>query len=171
MNSKKEKIMKVLGKKSLSSVITIFLIILLILCTTVIISGGIIVVKLFNILNSSNVTRSLIVLYLSSIPAEILIIQFLGIFISLRNSDVFNVKNLKRLKISYIASITMGCMYMINSIVLFINHKQEGNWIPLYLLLTYIIALVFLIFGIGLVVLSEIYKKAIQYKEENELTI
>ncbi len=30
---------------------------------------------------------------------------------------------------------------------------------------------VFLIFGIGLVVLAEIYKKAIKYKEENELTI
>ena len=41
----------------------------------------------------------------------------------------------------------------------------------IYLMLTYIIALVFLIFGIGLVVLAEIYKKAIQYKEENELTI
>ena len=38
-------------------------------------------------------------------------------------------------------------------------------------MLTYILALVFLIFGIGLVVLTEIYKKAIKYKEENELTI
>ena len=30
---------------------------------------------------------------------------------------------------------------------------------------------VFLIFGIGIKILNEIYKKAIKYKEENELTV
>lgn len=34
-----------------------------------------------------------------------------------------------------------------------------------------VIATVFFFFGIGLLVLTEIYKKAIQFKEENELTI
>lgn len=163
--------MKVLGKNSLSSVITVFLIILLILCIIVVISGGIIVIKYFNLLNSTNITRSLIVLYLSSIPAEVLIIQFLGIFRGLKNSDVFNNKNIKRLKISYFSSIIMGIMYLLNSFLLFLAYKQEAQLIPLYLMLTYILALVFLIFGIGLVVLAEIYKKAIKYKEENELTI
>ncbi len=37
--------------------------------------------------------------------------------------------------------------------------------------LMYVVTLVFLIFGVGLIVLSEIYKKAIKYKEENDLTI
>lgn len=163
--------MKVLGKNSLSSVITAFLIILLLLCIVVILSGGIIVIKYFNLLNSTNITRSLIVLYLSSIPAAVLIVQFLEIFRGLKNGDVFNNKNIKRLKISYFSSLIMGIMYLLNSSLLFFAYKQESQWIPLYLMLTYILALVFLIFGIGLVVLTEIYKKAIKYKEENELTI
>ena len=163
--------MKVLGKNSLSSVITAFLIILLLLCIVVVISGGIIVIRNFNLLTSTNIARSLIVLYLSSIPAAVLIVQFLEIFSGLKNGDVFNNKNIKRLKISYFSSLIMGIMYLLNSSLLFFAYKQESQWIPLYLMLTYILALVFLIFGIGLVVLTEIYKKAIKYKEENELTI
>lgn len=64
----------------------------------------------------------------------------------------------------------MGLMYLINSITLFFSTEEE-SWIVIYMLLTYIITLVFLIFGVGLIVLSEIYKRAIKYKEENDLTI
>ena len=64
----------------------------------------------------------------------------------------------------------MGLMYLINSIMLFFISEDE-NWVIVYILLTYIITLVFLIFGVGLIVLSEIYKRAIKYKEENDLTI
>ena len=64
----------------------------------------------------------------------------------------------------------MGLMYLINSVILFLN-KENENWMIIYMLLTYIITLVFLIFGVGLIVLSEIYKRAIKYKEENDLTI
>ena len=162
--------MKILGKKSLSSIIKIFLWILLIICLLVVLIGGIVVINDFNFFNSSNTLRSLIILYLSSIPAAILITQFIGIFKSLENNDVFDKENLKRLRISYISSIVMGLMYLINSIMLFFSPEDE-NWVIIYMLLTYIITLVFLIFGIGLIVLSEIYKRAIKYKEENDLTI
>ena len=162
--------MKILGKKSLSTVIKVFLWILLTICLIVVILGGIVVINDFNFFNSSNTLRSLIILYLSSIPAAILITQFIGIFKSLENNDVFDKENLKRLRISYISSIVMGLMYLINSIMLFLSPEDE-NWVIIYMLLTYIITLVFLIFGIGLIVLSEIYKKAIKYKEENDLTI
>ena len=64
----------------------------------------------------------------------------------------------------------MGLMYLINSIILFFSSEEE-SWIIIYMLLTYVITLVFLIFGVGLIVLSEIYKRAIKYKEENDLTI
>ena len=64
----------------------------------------------------------------------------------------------------------MGLMYLKNSITLFFSTEEE-SWIVIYMLLTYIITLVFLIFGVGLIVLSEIYKRAIKYKEENDLTI
>ena len=162
--------MKILGKRSLSTVIKIFLWILLTICLIVVILGGIIVINDFNFFNSSNTLRSLIILYLSSWPAAVLISQFIGIFKSLENNDVFDKENLKRLRISYVSSIVMGLMYLINSIMLFFSSEDE-NWIIIYILLTYIITLVFLIFGVGLIVLSEIYKKSIKYKEENDLTI
>lgn len=162
--------MKILGKKSLSSIIKIFLWILLIICLLVVLIGGIVVIKEFSYFNKDNTLRSLIILYLSSIPASILIIQFIGIFKSLENSKVFENQNVKRLKTSYITSIIMGIMYLVNSIMLFLSRAEE-NWEIVYMFLMYVVTLVFLIFGVGLIVLSEIYKKAIKYKEENDLTI
>ena len=162
--------MKILGKKSLASVIKIFLIILLVIALLVVTVGGIVLIKEFEFFNSSNSLRTLIVLYLSSWIASILIYQFIGIFKSLENNNIFDITNLKRLKISYICSIVMGVMYLLNSIVLFLSQENE-NWIIIYIILTFIITLVFLIFGIGLIVLSEIYKRAIKYNEENDLTI
>lgn len=162
--------MKVLGERSLSTVIKIFLWILLIICLVVVIFGGIVLISDFSFFNTSNTLRSLIILYLSSIPAAILIKQFIGIFKSLEDNNVFDKENLKRLRISYISSIVMGLMYLVNSIILFLSPEDE-NWVIVYMLLTYIITLVFLIFGVGLIVLSEIYKRAIKYKEENDLTI
>lgn len=162
--------MKVLGKKSLSTLIKIFLWILFTVCLIVVILGGVILIKDFTFFKSTNTLKTLIILYLSSWPASVLISQFIGIFKSLENNNVFDKNNLKRLKISYISSIIMGIMYLINSVILFLN-KENENWMIIYMLLTYIITLVFLIFGVGLIVLSEIYKRAIKYKEENDLTI
>ena len=144
--------MKILGKKSLSSIIKIFLWILLIICLLVVIIGGIVVIKEFSYFNTDNILRSLIILYLSSIPASILIIQFIGIFKSLENSKVFENQNVKRLKTSYITSITMGIMYLVNSIMLFLSRAEE-NWEIVYMFLMYVVTLVFLIFGVGLIVL------------------
>ena len=162
--------MKILGKRSLSSIIKMFLWILLIICLLVVTIGGIIAIKEFNYFNTNNTLRSLIILYLSSIPASILIVQFIGIFKSLENSKIFDNQNIKRLKISYITSIIMGIMYLVNSIMLFLSRAEE-NWEIVYMFLMYVVTLVFLIFGVGLIVLSEIYKRAIKYKEENDLTI
>ncbi len=69
--------MKVLGKNSLSTVIKIFLWILLTICLIVVIIGGIVVIKDFNYFTETNTLKSLIILYLSSIPAAILIVQFI----------------------------------------------------------------------------------------------
>ncbi len=163
--------MKILGEKSLSAVIRIFLIILLVLCTLVILTGAVIVIKDLNFYINTNLGRSLLLMYISTIPAEVLIIQFIGIFKSLKIANIFDIKNLNRLKVAYLSSIIMGIIYMLNSIVIVIGYNKEFGWMTIYLILSMIITLVFLIFGIGLVVLSEIYRKAIQYKEENELTI
>lgn len=162
--------MKVIGKKSLSSIIMIFLEILLVLCVIAILSGGIIAIENFSILISSKIAMTALVIYASSIPALVLIIQFISIFKTLKEGNVFQKQNIGKLKTSYVMSILIGIMYTFNGIQLFLFYENK-DVITLYVILTYIIALVFLIFGIGLMVLSEIYQKAIEYKEENDLTI
>lgn len=162
--------MKILGKRSLSSIIEKFLVILLILCVIAIISGAIIISINSNILFNLNIFKTLVTIYLSSIPGLILIYQFIKIFRSLKNEKVFDKENVRSLKNGYIISIIIGAMYLLNSIeLIFTNTKKEV--LSVYLLLMFIISMVFIIFGIGLIVLSEIYKKAIEYKEENDLTI
>lgn len=162
--------MKVIGKKSLSSIIMIFLEILLVLCVIAILSGGLIAIENFSMLISSKIAMTALVIYASSIPALVLIIQFISIFKTLKEGNVFQKQNIRKLKTSYVMSILIGIMYTFNGIQLFLFYENK-DVITLYVILTYIIALVFLIFGIGLMVLSEIYQKAIEYKEENDLTI
>ena len=104
--------MKVLGKKSLSTIIKIFLWVLFTVCLIVVILGGVILIKDFTFFKSTDTLKTLIILYLSSWPASVLISQFIGIFKSLENNNVFDKNNLKRLKVSYISSIVMGLMYL-----------------------------------------------------------
>ena len=60
------------------------------------------------------------------------------------------------------------------SIIYFIYLMHDSMALYLFILPTitlFIIDFVFLIFAIGLVILTELYKKSIKYKEENDLTI
>ena len=95
--------MKILGNKSLASIIKIFLYMLLGISSLVVILGGIILIKDFDFFNSSNAMRTLVILYLSSWLASLLIYQFIGIFKSLEKNKIFDVENVQRLKISYIS--------------------------------------------------------------------
>ncbi len=164
--------MKVLGRDSLSSIISIFLTILLIICIGILIGGAIFIANNWTGLTESNLNIILCGVYISGILSLIMIIEFLGIFKMLKNEKVFEMDNAKRLKVSYIISLIIGVLYSIISIMLF--NVRFGNMEILSYVLGFfsiIISMVFLVFGIGLVVLTEIYKKAIIYKEENELTI
>ena len=164
--------MKVLGKRSLSSAINIFLMILLICCIGCLTYGIFYISMNWNKLMEINVHLLLCGVYLSGIISLIMIIEFMGIFQSLKKEKIFDNENIKRLKISYISSIIIGILYVIISCVI-INTGLGKIEINYYILSFFaiIIAMVFLIFGVGLIVLTEIYKKAILYKEENELTI
>ena len=102
--------MKILGKKSLSSVVMVFLCVLLV----------------FVLSNLSFFTKDLlsityILIYLSSIPALIMIIAFLQIFNTLRQENPFEKKNIKRFGISYIASIVIGVIYAINVLLVYLG--------------------------------------------------
>ena len=164
--------MKILGKKSLSSIVLVFLCVLLALCIIAIVAGGIFVLCNLPFFTKDLLSVTYILIYLSAIPALVMIIAFLQIFNTLKQENPFEKKNIKRLEISYIASIVIGAVYAINVLLIYLGVGiiQEGFFI-IYPLANVAISIIFLIFGIGIVVLKEIYRKAIEYKDENDLTI
>ena len=164
--------MKILGKKSLSSVVMIFLCVLLVLCIIAIVARGIFVLSNLAFFTKDLLSITYILIYLSSIPALVMIIAFLQIFNTLKQENPFEKKNIKRLGISYLASIVIGVIYAINVLLIYlgVGIMQKGFFI-IYPLANVAISIIFLIFGIGIVVLKEIYRKAIEYKDENDLTI
>lgn len=162
--------MKILGKKSLSSAIEKGLVVLLILGIFITISVGMWIILDWEKWVGFFLTKIIFIAYLSSLPVLIMVVEFIKIFQNLKNEKAFDKQNLKFLKVSYIASFTICAIYLINTIILLLDTKWIDTFI-VYPTLMAIIAIVFFFFGIGLIVLTEIYKKAIQFKEENELTI
>ena len=169
--------MKTTGKKSLASIIKIFLIILFILCI-----ASMIVVPIFAQRNGEDFLRQMlfeqplgvtvIFIYISSIPALIMLYEFIKIFSSIEKGEVFTRKIETRFLFSSICSIIIGIIYGINVFVVPLGETNfEYASIVVYLFFSIITAMIFLIFGIGLLVLREIYKTAISNKEENDLTI
>ena len=88
--------MKILGKKSLSSVVMIFLCVLLVLCIIAIVAGGIFVLSNLAFFTKDLLSITYILIYLSSIPALVMIIAFLQIFNTLKQENPFEKKNIKR---------------------------------------------------------------------------
>ena len=115
---------------------------------------------------------TIICIYLSGIPALVMLYQFIKIFSALEKGEVFSKKIEDRFLITSICSIVIGIIYGINVIVMPSKIAQfEYSSIITYIFFAIITAMIFLILGIGLIVLKEIYKTAIENKEENDLTI
>lgn len=169
--------MKITGNRSISSMIKIFLIILFAICIAAIIAVPIFVEKqgaesFKSMILDESLGTTIIVIYLSGIPALIMLYQFIRIFSSLEKGEVFNRKIENRFLITSICSIIIGIIYGINIFIIpnKIKHFEYSTIITL-VFFSIVIAMIFLILGIGLIVLKEIYKTAIDNKEENDLTI
>ena len=169
--------MKITGNRSISSMIKIFLIILFAICIAAIIAVPTFVEKqgtesFKSMVLDEPLGTTIIVIYLSGIPALIMLYQFIRIFSSLEKGEVFNRKIENRFLITSICSIIIGIIYGINIFIIpnKIKHFEYSTIITL-VFFSIVIAMIFLILGIGLIVLKEIYKTAIDNKEENDLTI
>ena len=98
--------------------------------------------------------------------------EFIKIFSSLEKGNVFSKIIANRFLITSICSIIIGIIYGINVFVTQIkNSNFEYSAVIVYLFFSIITSMIFLILGIGLTILREIYKTAIKNKEENDLTI
>ena len=169
--------MKITGNRSISSIIKIFLIILFAICIATIIAVPIIVENqgtgnFKQMILNETLGSTVVYIYLSAIPALVMLYQFIKIFCSLEKGEVFSRTIENRFLITSICSIIIGIIYGINAIVMPSKIAQfEYSAIIAYVFFSIVTAMIFLILGIGLIVLKSIYGTAIENKEENDLTI
>ena len=153
--------MKITGKKSISNYIKILLQIIFICGVLAIVILPIIVKYYIEILRldlQEFYIPCLILLYISGIPMLVIVKQFIGLFNTLSMNTPFMIENVRHLKIASICSAIIGIEYVVGIYVF----KS---------IFTLIIVGIFLIAWIGLYILSELFKQAVQFKEENDLTI
>lgn len=170
--------MKMTGKRSISSIIKVFLIILFIGCLITIVTLPILMKNLnYDLIcddTGLDVAVEMVFMYIAAIPALLMIVEFEKIFSDFEKEKVFSRKNEKRLKRTSIYCLLIGIIFSLNAIAY--NFLISGNMFRtpfrmMYLIIVILISLIFLILSIGLMVLRNVYKTAVDNKEENDLTI
>lgn len=151
--------MKITGRNSLSNIIKIGLQIIFIIGIIIVLLLPLWLKKYCEYVNQRlEYIPALILLYISGIPALIIIREFIKMFNTLKENNPFILKNVKCLKISSISSLIITIEYMVG---IFITKS----------VFSIVVVGVFTVAWLGLYILSELLKQAIEYKEENELTI
>lgn len=151
--------MKITGKKSLGKLIELCLKLVMIIGIITVLGLPYFLQKYAEWMHPQmNYYPSLAILYASGIPALIIVYQFIKIFHTLGESNPFHMENVKHLKVISICSFIIMIEFMIG--IFFITS-----------IFTIVIIGVFAVAWLGGYILSELLKEAIQYKEENELTI
>ena len=111
----------------------------------------------------------------TGIVALFIIYQFIKIFRNLKESKLFEKKNTNYLNKVSNLSIIIGFLYFmcLVGISIFLSNYNSLDLLTDFLIkiLILVFSVAFFIFGIGIKILNEVYKKAIEYKEENDFTI
>lgn len=171
--------MKILGEKSLSSKVIVGLKGLFTIISVIDIAVFTVIIKIIkHIVRNENMQSNIFdlnlyaMMLLSGIIALFMIYQFIKIFNNLKNNDLFSTDSSNRLNIVKNSCFLISVVYCIIAILIFIiMNKMTEEFIHFMFVLSAILAIVFVVFGIGMKILNEIYKKAIEYKEENDLII
>lgn len=108
------------------------------------------------------------VIYPNGIALLVIVRQFIGQFDSLKNRKPFCMENVKRLKISGVASLVETALWTID--LLYTVFLAKDTDVVIVLVLAFLIIL-FAGVSIAFYILAELIKQATEYKEENELTI
>lgn len=156
--------MKVKGKNSIGSLLKVFLQICMVI-------GTLILVFLYSILKAYNLHFDLfsVMIYPCGILFLALIYQFVGLFNSLKESNPFCNDNVIKLNRGMVISFIISALIVIAlcfSIFLYNDYYTFS-----FNVCVSFICILFFGVGIALYVLKELFKEAISYKEENELTI
>ena len=171
--------MKILGEKSLSSKVIIGLNILFTIISFIDVYVLILIAKstrdvIMNVnLQENTFNLNLFsMIIVTGIIALFIIYQFIKIFENLKRNILFSTDNSKRLNTISKNCFIISAIYLIISILIIILIKDIiADLISYILAFSIMLMIIFAVSGIGIKILNEIYKKAIEYKEENDLTI
>lgn len=155
--------MKIVGKKGLGSILKNFLQICFYLGILILIILPF-VLKVYGL----SLNASAFIIYPNGIILLIIAHKFIELFDSLKSNNPFCEKNVKILKNTGVIAFVGACFWMIDLLYEIILAKSFN--------IVFILAMSFLFIlytgvSIALYMLSELFKQAIEYKNENELTI
>lgn len=171
--------MRILGEKSLSSKVIVGLNILFTIISLIDIIVLSIIIKIIvhivmkeNIQNNTADLTIFSMIISTGIIALFVIYQFIKIFKNLKNNILFCENNAKRLNIISNSCFIISAIYLIITILIFlIISNLMGEFIYYIFAFSIMFMVIFAVSGIGIKILNEIYKKAIEYKKENDFTI
>ena len=171
--------MKILGEKSLSSKVVIGLNILFTAISIVDIAVLSIIIKIIthitmgeDIQNNISDLVFFIMIISTGIIALFIIYQFIKIFKNLKRDILFCEDNAKSLNIVSYSCFVISALYLVIAIFIFsIMKNLIGEFVHYIFAISIILMIIFAVSGVGIKILNEIYKKAIEYKEENDFTI
>lgn len=171
--------MKILGEKSLSSKVIVGLNILFTTISIVDIVVLSIIIKIVNhitmgedIQNNVSDLVFFIMIISTGIIALFIIYQFIKIFKNLKRDILFCEDNVKSLNIVSYSCFVISALYLVIAIFIFsIMKNLIGEFVHYIFAISIILMIIFAVYGVGIKILNEIYKKAIEYKEENDFTI
>lgn len=171
--------MKILGEKSLSSKVIVGLNILFTAISIVDIVVLSIIIKIVthitaeeDIQNNISDLVFFIMIISTGIIALFIIYQFIKIFKNLKRDILFCEDNVKSLNIVSCSCFVISSLYLVITIFIFsIMENLIGEFVHYIFAISIILMIIFAVSGVGIKILNEIYKKAIEYKEENDFTI
>lgn len=155
--------MKVNGKNGIGSILKFILQISMVV-------GIVFLICLYWIVKKVNLDFNWFIacIYPCGIGFLVLVYQFIGLFNSLKENNPFCRENPKRMNIGMISSFIIS-IFIIVALLLTI-FVYDIYTLELKVALTFM-AILFFGVSIALYILKELFTEAINYKEENELTI
>lgn len=115
-----------------------------------------------------NLGAASFIIYPNGIALLVIVKIFIKLFKSLKNNNPFCNQNVKLFKYAGIVSLIESGLWLLDLLYEMILAKTGD--IVIILILAFLVILFFGVF-IALYILSELFKQATKYKEENELTI
>ena len=155
--------MKVVGEKGLGSVLKVLL-------ELAFYTGIIIVISLPFVLTNFKISLGpcIWIVYTCGLVLLAIVRQFIKLFDSLKNNNPFCMENVKTLRKSGVLSLVLAIFWLLD--ILYEAFLAKSDEIITYLTFFFLFIL-FIGVSIALYILSELFKQAVGYKEENELTI